>query len=162
MPNLADFNEHELAALADAPHMAGIAVMIAGSSGFFGSIKEAAVAAQSVFHGVDSSNDLIKSLSSKENMQAAGERIRSEMGDYGTQDPKTYVRERTIAKLRQASAILRAKSPGDLGSYSEWVLSISDKVANAAKEGSFLGFGGTRVSEEEQAAIAEIRSALLG
>ncbi|MEZ5356152.1 MAG: hypothetical protein R2762_26245 [Bryobacteraceae bacterium] len=162
MATQADFNEQELAALADAPHMAGIAVMIAGSSGIFGSLKEAAIAAQSVYQGSENASELIKSLSTKETMQAAGERIRSEMGDYGSQDPRTFVRDRAVAKVRQAAAILRAKSPGDLGAYSEWVLTISDKVANAAKEGSFLGFGGTRVSEGEEATIAEIRSALMG
>jgi hypothetical protein len=162
MATHADFTEQELAALSDAPHMAGIAVMIAGSSGIFGSLKEAAIAAQSVYHGSESSNELIRSLSSKETMQAAGERIRAEMGDYGNQDPRTYVRDRAVAKVRQAAAILRAKAPGDLGSYSEWVLSVCDKVANAAKEGGFLGFGGTRVSEGEEAAIADIRGALAG
>ncbi|MEZ5401620.1 MAG: hypothetical protein R2729_18245 [Bryobacteraceae bacterium] len=162
MSTEAQFTELERNALAEAPHLAGIAVMIAGSSGIFGSLKEAAVAAQSVFHGSESDNPLIRSLAAKETMQAAGDRIRAELGDYGDQDPKVFVRDKAVAKLRQAAAILRAKSPGDLGSYSEWVLQIGDKVANAAKEGSFLGFGGARVSESETAAIADIRSALAG
>jgi len=41
-----------------------------------------------------------------------------------------------------------------------WLYGIADKVANAAKEGGFLGFGGTRVSEDEQAFLTDLRTAL--
>ena len=37
---------------------------------------------------------------------------------------------------------------------------LADKVANAAKEGSFLGFGGERVSSNERQMIAQIETAL--
>ena len=37
---------------------------------------------------------------------------------------------------------------------------IAEKVANAAKEGGFLGIGGTRVSEGEIEAFAQIADAL--
>jgi len=37
-----------------------------------------------------------------------------------------------------------------------WLYDVSDKVAKAAKEGGFLGFGGTRVSENETIALQEI------
>ena len=37
---------------------------------------------------------------------------------------------------------------------------MSQEVAEAAKEGGFLGIGGVRVSEAEQAALREISDAL--
>jgi hypothetical protein len=37
---------------------------------------------------------------------------------------------------------------------------VGARVAAAAKEGGFLGFGGTRVSESEEAALNEIAAAL--
>jgi len=37
---------------------------------------------------------------------------------------------------------------------------VSQKVAEAAKEGGFLGFGGTQVSEQEAATIKELSTAL--
>jgi hypothetical protein len=37
---------------------------------------------------------------------------------------------------------------------------LASKVAEASKEGGFLGFGGVQVSDAEKAALAEISSAL--
>ena len=39
---------------------------------------------------------------------------------------------------------------------------IAENVANAASEGGFLGFGGERVCEDEEKAIAAVRKALKG
>jgi hypothetical protein len=39
-------------------------------------------------------------------------------------------------------------------------VAVSRQVAEATKEGGFLGIGGTRVSEEEHQAIAEITAAV--
>lgn len=44
--------------------------------------------------------------------------------------------------------------------YKNWVISIAEDVANAAKEGDFLGFGGERISENEQNLLNEMRSQL--
>ena len=40
------------------------------------------------------------------------------------------------------------------------VVSVAQKVSEAAKEGGFLGFGGTQVSEQEAATIKELSTAL--
>jgi hypothetical protein len=155
-----DFTEQEWAAVVDAPQMAGIAVMVAGASGVIGSIKEAAAAAGSVFAGTTHASELIRLISGKEEMQAAQSRIRAAMGEFGDKDPNVWVHEQTVATLQRAGLIMKAKAPTDFDTYREWILSIADKVANAAKEGGFLGFGGERVSEGEVKMIAAIKSAL--
>lgn len=146
--------------MVDAPQMAGIAVMVSGASGMIGSIKEAAAAAQSVFAGTTHTNELIRLISSKEEMKASQERIRAAMGDFGDKSPTAWVGDQSVTTVQRATAILRAKAPTELANYNAWILSIADKVANAAKEGGFLGFGGVRVSENEQKAIAAIKSAM--
>jgi len=161
MVNKTDFTENEWAAIVDAPQMAGIAVMVSGASGVIGSIKEAAAAAQTAFAGTTHANDLIRQISSKEEMQASQGRIRAEMSDFGDKDPNTWVREHTIATLQRANTILKAKESPDRAAYHEWILAIADKVANAAREGGFLGFGGVRVSEGEVKMIAAIKAALI-
>jgi hypothetical protein len=40
------------------------------------------------------------------------------------------------------------------------MVALSRKVAEASKEGGFLGIGGTRVSKEEEQAIADVTSAV--
>lgn len=146
--------------MVDAPQMAGIAVMVAGASGVIGSIKEAAAAAQSVYAGTTHSNELIRLISTKDEMKASQERIRASMGNFGDKSPTVCVEEQTVSTLQRAASILRAKAPSELATYNEWILAIADKVANAAKEGGFLGFGGVRVSENEQKVIASLKSAL--
>ena len=44
--------------------------------------------------------------------------------------------------------------------FKSWLLDIARKVANAATEGGFFGFGGQRVSAAETAAINELASSL--
>jgi hypothetical protein len=71
-------------------------------------------------------------------------------------------RPNTLARLHSAAATVRAKSPVDAKSFGDAMVALSRKVAEASKEGGFLGFGGTLVSKEEEQAIAEIATALQG
>lgn len=71
-------------------------------------------------------------------------------------------RASTLALLHSAAATVRAKSPIDAKSFGDALVVLSRKVAEASKEGGFLGFGGTLVSKEEEQAIAEIATALHG
>ena len=52
------------------------------------------------------------------------------------------------------------KAPDDATAFKEWLREISQHVAEAAKEGGFLGIGGVLVSEVEKATLVEISSAL--
>jgi hypothetical protein len=69
-------------------------------------------------------------------------------------------REALIGNLREVSALLDAKAPGDAAAYKAWLQGISQKVAEAAKEGGTLGFGGVQVSDAEKLALEDIAKAL--
>ena len=62
--------------------------------------------------------------------------------------------------LREVSAIVDAKAPAEAAAFKAWPRDISQKVAEAAVEGSFLGFGGVRVSDTETATLRDISKAL--
>ena len=62
--------------------------------------------------------------------------------------------------VRAAAAAVKSKSPADGPSFAETLVALSRQIAEASKEGGFLGIGGTRVSTEEEHAIAEIASAV--
>ena len=68
--------------------------------------------------------------------------------------------QRSLANLREVSAILDAKAPGDAPAFKAWLSSISQKVAAASKEGGFLGIGGVQVSDAEKATLGDIAKAL--
>jgi hypothetical protein len=54
----------------------------------------------------------------------------------------------------------RRQGPERGGGIQAWLRDISQKVAEAAVEGSFLGFGGVRVSDTETATLHDISKAL--
>ena len=51
-------------------------------------------------------------------------------------------------------------TPEETTELKQWLAQIAQKTAEATKEGGFLGFGGTLVSDEEKAAIAKVNSSL--
>ncbi|MGK0269386.1 MAG: hypothetical protein ACI88H_000017 [Cocleimonas sp.] len=59
-----------------------------------------------------------------------------------------------------ATILAEKATPDESREYKEWSMSIAENVAKAAKEGGFLGFGGTRISEGEIEAFAQIADAL--
>ena len=71
---------------------------------------------------------------------------------------KQMVRDKTSAAL----TLLRGKgaSEADIDSFKAMTYAIAEAVANASKEGGFLGFGGTLVSESEQSILTQIKSEL--
>ena len=65
------------------------------------------------------------------------------------------------ALLKRIPGILDAKvSSEQAAGFKSWLVTIADNVANASREGGFLGFGGERVSAAESAAIKVLASAL--
>jgi hypothetical protein len=70
------------------------------------------------------------------------------------------IKAKCIETLRQAGAVVDAKAPGDAAAFKGWLRQISQHVAEAAKEGGFLGIGGVPVSEAEKATLTEISGAL--
>jgi hypothetical protein len=65
-----------------------------------------------------------------------------------------------LGVITSGLAAVKANSPADAPAYRMLVTSVATRTAEAAKEGDFMGIGGTRVSKEEQAAIDEIKAAL--
>jgi hypothetical protein len=66
----------------------------------------------------------------------------------------------TLQRARQASEILDDKaSEADAAAYKLWLLETAAAVCAAARTGGFLGFGGERISEKEQAFLDDLADA---
>jgi hypothetical protein len=64
-------------------------------------------------------------------------------------------------ELREAIAIVAAKAtPAETDSYKAFVMTVAQAVANAHKEGGFLGIGGKQITDAENQALDQISSAL--
>jgi hypothetical protein len=65
-----------------------------------------------------------------------------------------------VNMARRAMQAVATHSPSDAAAYGRLLVDAATHVAEASKEGGFLGIGGTRVSAQEQQAIDEIRAAV--
>jgi hypothetical protein len=96
----------------------------------------------------------------------AGSLIAAAFGGGLTQAALTSVREQARSRealtqvIAEATTAVKQRSPGELDAFRTAIRSIGKATAEAAKEGGFLGIGGTLVSEDEKAALAKIETAL--
>ncbi len=69
--------------------------------------------------------------------------------------------DRARAAVARASALLRERATEDeLREWGDFVVTLTEAVARAHKEGGFLGFGGKEVSDAEHDALEVIAHAL--
>jgi hypothetical protein len=154
MANLKDFTADEWKTVAAAPFMAGLVATMADLSGPVGITKEAVAVGRLITEsGKTASSELIRTLA--ETFKGGA---RPEMPEV----PKDRDMARTslINKCGLAVAAIAAKSPQEAQEFKTWLMSIARGAAEAAKEGGFLGFGGTQVSEKEQNALSQLGAAL--
>src|SRR4030095_12932121 len=156
----ADFVVEEWNLIRRAPFMAGLVVVAASPSGPLGVIKEmfavGKTLADATLHGAASA--LVKAVVA--DLAPAEPRQHAMPAELQGKTPD-QVRAAAVAACRQAAAAVEKKAkPDDAQAFSQWLVSVGRTVAEAAKEGGFLGFGGTRVSEQETAALNDLASAL--
>lgn len=147
MATKADFNAEEWSLLRQAPAIAGLMVATADRGG---SVRESLSIAQVYgetrqLWGDEGPIGLVETI-----IADGPESLRPEVLEAeGSQ------------RLRRAIALLRSKAGAtELEDYRSFVTLVAQRVAEAHKEGGFLGIGGTRVSEREQATLKRIATAI--
>jgi hypothetical protein len=162
MANKQNFTPEEWTKVVQSTMLVGIAVSAADPNGLWGAIKEAAAASSALVAAkLDAgSNELIGAVVADfESKQGRSEVQKSLKVCFADAHPTDCV-QRSLANLAEVSAILDAKAPADAAAFKAWLRGLSQKVAEAATEGSFLGFGGVRVSDAEKATLDDIAKAL--
>ena len=76
------------------------------------------------------------------------------------EEDSLFLRGHTPHARISPTAIVDQKAPSDAAAYKDWLLQIANSVAEASKEGGFLGFGGVHVSDAEKATLSEIAATL--
>jgi hypothetical protein len=161
MATKADFTADEWSQIQRAPFMAGLAVVAASPSGPFGVVKELFAVGKMLgeVKAQGSSNELIKALVAD---IEAGARELSAPAELKGKTPD-QVKSYAIESVQKVGALIDKKAkPDEAQGFKQWLVAVTQKVAEAAKEGGFLGFGGTQVSEQEGATIKEVSAALGG
>jgi hypothetical protein len=142
--------------------MAGIAITAADPSGLWGMLKESFASGSALVRAkLDPGanpliNAVIADFESAQGRSTARDGVKQQL----TGCKPAEIKAKCIETLRQAGAVVDAKAPADAAAFKGWLRQISQHVAEAAKEGGFLGIGGVSVSEAEKATLTEISSAL--
>jgi hypothetical protein len=161
MTDKSNFTSDEWKLLLQSVIAAGIAVTAAEPSGLWGLLKESfAGGADLAKAKMDpNANALIKAVVA-DFSTAEGSAARDGLKSMFKGSKPVEIKDKCIAILRQTSAIVDVKAPGDAAALKSWLQQISQHVAEASKEGGFLGIGGVPVSDAEKATLTEISSAL--
>jgi hypothetical protein len=159
------FTEDEWFLLISTPSMIGASVAAAGQSGF-GTMSEMVSSLQTIATAGKAypNNELIaeitKRAESREDAKSEALKYRDKaMAKLQGKKPEALTQE-MLQDTKNMVALLQQKAPAALEDYKKWSLDVAEKVASAAKEGGFLGFGGERVSANEKALIDNIKLAL--
>ncbi len=162
MANKQNFTPEEWTKVLQRRMLVGIAVSAADPNGLWGALKEAASGSSALIAAKSNagSNELIKAVASDfETPQVRSDVQKVLKQCFAGAHPADCV-QRSLAQLREVSKILDTKAPADAAAFKAWLRSIGQSVAEAASEGSFLGFGGVRVSDAEKATLDDIAEAL--
>jgi len=152
MARQSDFVPEEWKTLTAGPAAAGMYVILSQLSGPIGLVEESYAIAKEILRATHSPNQLVKEVA--EAAHASARHLLPSMpGD------KQKARALLLDGVRSAMAVL-GKAPADAAAYGQWVYAVAEKTAAAAREGGFLGIGGTAVTDAEKAALAELAAVL--
>ena len=162
MTSKADFTQEQWQLILDVPVMVGMGVMIAGKSGL-GTMKESFALTKEMIDAVKdhADNELIQSVVNarlKDKEKSSAEVLTN--NPYTGQGREGLV-DAAVEKCEQVCTVLAENcTDQEAREFKQWAMRIGEKVAMAASEGGFLGFGGEQVSAEEKQALARISQAL--
>jgi hypothetical protein len=155
-----DFAASDWNTLRDTPQLVGLATLLAEPSGL-GTIKESIALTMGIWENQSSEFPLIRDLTSRAEMQAAQDSLRRRLTGSQGERAKDIIRDLALEQARSSMAILTGKADSqEINAYRKLLYGLAEKVANASKEGGFLGFGGKAVSAAEQSFLDDLQSTI--
>ncbi len=161
MVNKQNFTSEEWAKVLESMMLVGMAVSAAEPSGLWGTLKEAFASRSAITASKQSaSNELVKAAIAELETQEGRSTVQAALRKLVVDAEPPEIVKRALDHLREVSALLDAKAPGDAAAFRDVLRCISQKVAEASMEGGLLGLGGARISDAEKATLADIEKAL--
>jgi hypothetical protein len=131
-------------------------VSLSDPSGPIGIAKEAMAVGKAIANSAGGdAPEVVKSLA--ESVKAGGGR--PELPSVPIGDP-AKTKDALIGTLKTAVDAVERKSPSEAPAYKSWLSSVATRVAEASKEGGFLGVGGVDVSPREEDALNKLADVL--
>lgn len=156
------FTVEEWTLLRLAPSFVASGTSAADPSGLFASIKEASAGAFGMAEALKANSvlELFVALAADRSFPGMPD-PQSLLGEGTREQQMQNLKQAVLDRVKSAADLVTAKaSPAEAAAYKKMLVSVAQEAANASKEGGFLGFGGVRVSDNEQAFIAEVSRAV--
>jgi hypothetical protein len=155
MASKADFTPEEWSNVLFAPLNTALFIALASPSGPVGMVQE-------MFAAVSSIVDVEKDAGASQILKdiAADTKARQEKPELPKFSSVEEGRATITGQVRDAIALIDAKAGADAPAIKQWLYAVAQKAARAAKEGGFMGIGGTQVTPEETAALGELAGML--
>jgi hypothetical protein len=162
MANKNSFTPDEWTKVVQSVMMTGIAVSAAEPSGLWGTVKESLANARTLIESKRDagSSELVKAVADEFDTSEGRAIAREGLRDQLKGSKPEEIKNKAIAAVREVASLIDAKAPNDAKAFKTWLRHTSQVVADASKEGGFLGFGGVQVSDKEKATLSEISGAL--
>ena len=153
MTTKSDFTEEEWARVRRAPFVAGLAISMADPGGPIELAKESMGTVKSATNP-PSREQLIAEIAL--DIQSMTQQRQNPLSGFKPQAPQQILDE-----VRAATDLVSAKATAEeAAAYKHWLLTSAQGAADAAKDGGFMGFGATQVSEGEQKMLDQLRTTI--
>lgn len=158
----AEFSEDDWKMVLEAPLLAGFAVTAADPSGLIGAFQESVAMAKTLKEGADAGgegsleNAIAEAYKTSDGRSAARDGVKSVVKGKRPAEAS----EAAIARLVEIVGKVESVAPERAATLRNFIIETATATAEAAKEGTFFGFGGETVSDAERKTIDDIKSAL--
>ena len=157
MTTMSDFTEEEWIRVRRAPFVAGMAISLADPGGPIELVKESTASLKSATNP-PTREQLLAEIAL--DVQAMTQQRQNPVSDFKPTNA-TPAGQQILDELRAVSAIVNSKAAAEeIAAFKDWLLTTAQAAADAAKEGGFMGFGATQVSQGEKAMLDQVRTAI--
>ena len=152
-----DFTEEEWVRVRRAPFVAGMAISLADPGGPIEMAKESMATVKTATNP-PSREQLLAEVAL--DIQSMTQQRQNPLSDFKVTEA-AQAGQQILDELRAVKEFVASKAtPEEASAFSQWLLATAQAAADAAKEGGFMGFGATQISQGEQDMLDKVRSAV--
>jgi hypothetical protein len=157
MTTKSDFTEEEWVRVRRAPFVAGMAISLADPGGPIEMAKESMATVKTATNP-PTREPLLADVAL--DIQSMTQQRQNPLSDFKVTDA-AQAGQQILDELRAVKDLVAAKAaPEETSAFGQWLVATAQAAADAAKEGGFLGFGATQISEGENDMLDKVRSAV--
>ena len=157
MTTKSDFTEEEWIRVRRAPFVAGMAISLADPGGPIELARESAASLKSATNP-PTREQLLAEIAL--DVQAMTQQRQNPLSGFKPTNA-TQAGQQILDELRAVTAFVSSRAAAEeIAAFKEWLLTTAQAAADAAKEGGFMGFHATQVSQGEDAMLDQVRTAI--